>query len=305
MNKLIASSLFLLIASPLWGQAQPLSSAPQINQPSLGEVARKLRAEEEKANLQGVKVYTNDNLPRGGGLSVVGPSAPAEAVESPAPPGTGEPGPATPHGKEYFRSRMAKLEQRLETDKRELAVLQQKLSQANIQYYPDPNKTLMQEYSRSDIDKLTQKVEQQNRKIAEDEQAIQDLKVELAREGGEPGWLEPGNQGWAAAILKAQQAQAKADSKAPLRDQLKDARRALASAKEQQRLAENELSLLQLQQARELDPGVQADLASKIDARRAEIAAAKAAVEAAQKRLDRIQSEIAKRQAEATKNNGS
>jgi len=300
------SNLYFILCwcVPLWGQNPSPSVPPPISQPSLGEVARQLRTDRQKEVPKDVKVFTNDNIPHGGdGLSVVGPTGPAAAATS-SPQCTGEPGPGGPHDEQYFRSHMAKLQQRLETDKRELSVLQQQLSQSNMQYYPDPTKTLMQEYSRRDIGKLTDQIDGKNQKIAEDEQAIQDLRVQLAREGGEPGWVEAGNQGWAASIQAAQGAQAKADSKAPLRDQLKDATQALANAKEQQRLVENELSLLQLQQARELDPGVQVELASKIEAKRAGVAADKAAVEQAQKKIDEINTEIRKRQTEEAKKNG-
>ncbi|MGH9432076.1 MAG: hypothetical protein ACRD3T_11090 [Terriglobia bacterium] len=298
MRKILTLGFVCLMSFPLWGQTQPASANSQISPPSLGEVARKLRAEEKKENPRNVKVYTNDNLPRGGGgLSVVGPATPAVEAANPGP-SAAEPGPTGPHGEEYFRSHMAMLQQRLETDQRELSVLRQKLAQSNMQYYPDPTKALMQEYSRSNIGKLTSQIDEKKQQITEDEQVIQDLRVQLAREGGEPGWVEAGNRGWATDIQAAKQTQLKADSKAPLGDQLKDANQALANAKEQERLAENELSLLQLQQARELNPGVQADVASKIDAKQAEIAAAKAAIEQAQKRIDEINQEIQKRQKE-------
>ena len=298
MKKILNLSSVLLLCFPLWAQTQPPSTSPQINQPSLGEIARKLRLEQKKESPKDVKVFTNDNMPHGGGgLSVVGPTGPGPTIIN-SGPSAGEPGPTGPHDEAYFRSHMAKLQQRLETDKRELSVLQQQLSQSNMQYYPDPTKTLMQEYSRSDIDKLTNQINDKQQQIAQDEQAIQDLRVQLAREGGEPGWLEPGNQGWATDIQAAQKTQARADSKAPLREQLKDANQVLANAQEQERLAENEINLLQLQQARELDPGVQADLASKISAKRAEVAAAKAAVEQAKKKIDEINREIQKQQSE-------
>lgn len=300
MKNALTFSFVFLMSLPLWGQPQPASSNSQISQPSLGAIARKLRAEQKQAPSKDVKVFTNDNIPHGGGgLSVVGPATPASGIES-AGQSTGEPGPTSPHDEQYFRSHMAMLQQRLETDQRELSVLQQKLSQSNMQYYPDPTKTLMQEYSRTDIGKLTSQIDDKKQEIAEDEQAIQDLRVQVAREGGEPGWLEPGNRGWAPDVQAAQQAELKADPKAPLSEQLKDANQVVANAREQERLAENELSLLQLQQVRELNPGVQADLSSKIDAKQAEISAAKAAIEQAQKRIDEINKEIQKQQKEGS-----
>jgi hypothetical protein len=300
MKIAIALGLIFSVFCPASGQTSTASNNPQMSPPSLGEVARKLRAEEKNENLRNVKVYTNDNIPRGGGgLSVIGPGTSPGAAETGNPgQASGEPAPNGPHGPEYFRMHMAILQQRLQTDQGELSVLQQKLAQSNMQYYPNPTQALMQEYSRTDIGKLTDQIAQKKQEIAQDEQAIQDLKVQLAREGGEPGWVEPGNRGWTPDIHAAQQAELKANPKAPLGEQLKEANQALANANEQERLDENELSLLQLQQARELNPGVQADVASKIEAKQSEIAQVKALIEQAQKRIDEINQEIQKQQAD-------
>ena len=89
----------------------------------------------------------------------------------------------------YRRSRLSKLQDRLDTDKRELDVLQQKLGQNQMQFYNDPNKSLQQEYSRGDINKLTAEIDAKKQQIADDEKAIDDLRDQLRHEGGDPGWL--------------------------------------------------------------------------------------------------------------------
>jgi hypothetical protein len=68
-------------------------------------------------------------------------------------------------------------------------VLQQKLSQNDMQYYPDPNKALQQQYSREDIKKLTTDIDAKKDQVAGDEKAIEDLHAQLRQEGGDPGWL--------------------------------------------------------------------------------------------------------------------
>ena len=78
---------------------------------------------------------------------------------------------------------------RKQLHERELAVLQQKLSQNQVQFYPDPNKSLLQEYTRSDINKLQQDIDKKKWEIAGDDKALADLEDQLRREGGEPGWL--------------------------------------------------------------------------------------------------------------------
>lgn len=70
------------------------------------------------------------------------------------------------------------------------------------------------------------------------------------------------------------------------------ARQTLAKTKERQQLAEDELNLLQIQQAREMDPTVQADLNNKVQAKQSEVDSAKDATDAAQKALDDLNKEF-------------
>jgi hypothetical protein len=66
----------------------------------------------------------------------------------------------------------------------------------------------------------------------------------------------------------------------------KAAREVLAHQKEIQQLAEDELNLLQIQQARELDPTAKQDLDGKVQAKQAEVEQARAVTAKAQKALD-------------------
>jgi hypothetical protein len=69
----------------------------------------------------------------------------------------------------------------------------------------------------------------------------------------------------------------------------KAARGDLAKAKEMERLSEDELSLLQIQQVREADPNAKADLTARVQAKQAEVDANKAATDKAQKALDDLE----------------
>jgi hypothetical protein len=75
-------------------------------------------------------------------------------------------------------------------------------------------------------------------------------------------------------------------------EKFKAARRKLADEESAQRLSQDELSLLQIQQARELDPDVQSQVAVKIQAKQADLAAIQARVDAAQKALEDLQKEF-------------
>lgn len=290
----IFSALFVLFASFPLALSQSQGQPPQ--EPSLGELARKVRAKRAKEGTKPVKVYTNENIPAGpGGISVVGGSG---AAANGGEPATGQyvSGATEKRGEEYYRRTMSKLKARLDTDQRELAVLQQKLNLNEVQYYPDPQKTLLQQYSRSDINKLRGEVEQKQQAIAADEKAISDLENQLRREGGEPGWLRFGRE-----------AEAQTKSEGPLEQRpggqrgtreywqrrFRSARETLARAQEDQRLVEDELNLLQIQQARELNTDAAAEFEARIAAKKAEVQVQTAATAKAQEALDNLENEFA------------
>jgi len=173
--------LTCLAAPNSFGQQKP------DNDTSLGDIARQIKAQKAKEP-KPAKVFTNDNISapadNASGAEV---SSKEKSPAKSAPEESGEH--AKPHDAEYFRSQMSTLQARLDTDKRQLDVLQQKLGQNQMQYYNDPNQSLLQQYSREDIDKLTAEIDAKKQKVADDDKAIEDLHEQLRREGGDPGWL--------------------------------------------------------------------------------------------------------------------
>jgi hypothetical protein len=178
---------------------------PGASDNSLGDLARKVRAQKSKET-KPAKLITNDNIAAPGLESGVPAPAPAAgqnlSEKKPEKPGgkaaaeTKEKGDTQPtpdagevHNAKYYRARMSELQVNLDLHKRELNVLQQKLNLDQTQYYNDPQKTLEQECSRGDINKLTQGVDAKKQQIADDEKAIEDLRDQLRRESGDPGWL--------------------------------------------------------------------------------------------------------------------
>jgi hypothetical protein len=169
--------------------------------PSLGELARQQKAQRAKAEKQVVKVYSNDDIaapPATGELTAAGETAAEAAGEEPA---SGEAAEATEaatgeseakHDEKYYRDQMSKLQARLDTHRRQLSVLEQKLSQGRMTYYPNPQKTLEQESTPafySDTNKLRDEVAKKKQEIADDERAMEDLRDQLRREGAPAGWL--------------------------------------------------------------------------------------------------------------------
>src|SRR5208282_5479941 len=129
--------------------AQQTSDA---NAPSLADIARQQKKQKAK-DAKPVKVFTNDNLsaPKND-TSPANAKSPEKKLGDSAAKGTEATSGA--HDAAYFRSRMSDLQTQLDTHKRELDVLQQKLSQNQVQYYADPNQALQQQYSREDINKM-------------------------------------------------------------------------------------------------------------------------------------------------------
>ena len=186
----------LLTSGPATGVGQP---GPQSGgTASLGDLARKVKAERTRVTPNPPKVFTNDNLPvrpRGEGpTAATGMSAtvaeqPGYKTET-APSSTPPQEPASEvHNEKYYRAKQKELQDRMDLHQRQLDVLQQKLSQNQLQYYPDPNKTLTQEYTRADVNKLNDDIQKKKDEIVADQKALDDLQDQLRREGGDPGWL--------------------------------------------------------------------------------------------------------------------
>jgi hypothetical protein len=171
--------------------------------PSLGDLARQLKAQREKESSKPAKVFTNDNIPKSTSLTMSGSTeesaegGSAEAGEGSATAAGGTSGEgkekAGAHDEKYYREKMQELQSQKEMHQRELDVLEKKLSQGQMQYYSDPTKQLMQESNpgtyRSDINKKQDEIDKKKKQIAADDKAIADLEQQCQREGCPPGWL--------------------------------------------------------------------------------------------------------------------
>ncbi len=189
-----AAALFVLPAGA-WcrqdgsAQSQPPSQTQTSSsqQPSLGDAARRAR-EQKKETPQAGKVFTNDNLPAGGAVSVAAaqPAAPEsteQAGKAGAPQAGGKAG-----DEAAWRKRFADLRAKLARDQADLDVMQRELGVLNVQNYGDPVKTMQQELTRDDINKKTADIEAKKKAVAADQQAIADAEDELRRSGGNSGW---------------------------------------------------------------------------------------------------------------------
>jgi hypothetical protein len=189
---LTATAILLLpLSASAWGraQAQQSSDAGAVQsvspstapQDSLAAAARHTK-DQKKIAPKPKKVFTNDNIPTSGGISVL--STPADkAGSSDATSAT-----APANDEKSWRDKFAALRHKLEQDQTALDVMQRELGQLDVQYYPDPVKAMQQGYTRSDINDKSAQIEAKKKDIEADQQAISTAEDDLRKAGGDPGW---------------------------------------------------------------------------------------------------------------------
>lgn len=174
--------------------ASAVGSQQPYETPSLGALARQLREERAKEKRKPVPVFTNDDLRARSARQAESnkTAGPAKAEELSQPSTAPSPAPAEEYGEKYFRSKAEAIRSRLELHQRQLAVLEQQWGLTSTEYYPNPQKTLEEESTptfHADTNKLRVKIEETKRQIADDQKAMADLRDELRRKGGDPGWI--------------------------------------------------------------------------------------------------------------------
>jgi predicted RNase H-like nuclease (RuvC/YqgF family) len=180
-------SVVAFTASAQQNPAQPSTGDP------VADAARKARAEQKTAP-KPKKVFTNDDIP-----SAAPPPAPAstDATNKKATEAQGDDKSAQkqvdaaddPKTEAYWQKQAKKLRAKLAAAEQELDVLQRELNKDDLQYYPDPQKALMQQYSRSDINEKTAKVAAKKAEVESLKQQVADLEDAVRKAGGDPGWV--------------------------------------------------------------------------------------------------------------------
>ena len=122
------AAIFALAASALAGSATAQSGQGEQPPPSLGELARRLRAQ-KPATQKSQKVWTNENLPQNPfGVSVVGPPPPPPQQDAEASP------PAAPVAPPAKKKTVAELEAALAEAKQKLETLEKELDLGRRDY---------------------------------------------------------------------------------------------------------------------------------------------------------------------------
>ncbi|HEY1483340.1 MAG TPA: hypothetical protein VGF19_11480 [Candidatus Acidoferrum sp.] len=177
-------------ALPAQPQQQQTDPSQQSSGDPVAEAARKSR-EQQKAAPKPKHVFTNDDMPTAADKTA--PAAkpdgtPADANTDQSAADKDKDAAADPKSEAYWRKRFTEAHNKLATAEKELEVLQRELNKNQVQYYPDPQKALMQQYNRSDINSETAKIDAKQKEIDALKQHISDMEDELRKAGGDPGW---------------------------------------------------------------------------------------------------------------------
>lgn len=155
------------------------------------EAAQRSR-EQKKLAPKPVHIYTNDNIPTSGAVSVVGPSrAPAPgtlAAPAPSHDGEGNERASRSQTEAEWRGRFTALQTKLWQPRTDLALLQRELGDLPVQYYPDPQMVQAQGYTRSDIIKKQADIDTKQEEVADLQQQESEFENEMRKSGGDPGW---------------------------------------------------------------------------------------------------------------------
>jgi hypothetical protein len=210
-RRLLLLSAFLLFSGSLSiGRAQDSSATNSSLPPvSLGEVARKARAEKKDLN-KPAKVFTNEDMGSlKGTISVIGSEPVGSSRTGEKTDDTKTTNGATVKdtkdvkdtkkdsgGEAYWRAKFAAARKALADDSKELDILQRELNLKQEQYSQDPNWALHEQNTRADINKTRSEIDAKKQDVEKDKQAISDLEDELRKAGGDAGWaIEPSGAG--------------------------------------------------------------------------------------------------------------
>jgi predicted RNase H-like nuclease (RuvC/YqgF family) len=178
----LAALLALAVFAALPALAQQDQSADPV-----ADAARKTR-EQKKNAPPPKKVYTNDDIAPAPQNAPAPAAAPSGDASQPADTAAGPDDKEVKDPQAYWHKRFQKARDDLARSEKELDVLQRELDKNQVQYYPDPQKALMQQHDRSDINGNQAKIDAKKKEVDSLKQQLSDLEDELHKAGGNPGW---------------------------------------------------------------------------------------------------------------------
>jgi hypothetical protein len=155
----------------------------------VADAARRSR-EQKKTAPKPKKVYTDDDIKPAAPSSEAGTAAGAGSAQ--VSPDNGQGAVAADASKNdaetTWRKRFADQRAKIAAAEKELDILQREFAKAQLQYYNDPQKALVEQNTRKEINDKNAQIDQKKQDIANLKQQLSDLEDELRKSGGEPGW---------------------------------------------------------------------------------------------------------------------
>jgi hypothetical protein len=165
--------------------ARPQAASQQTGDP-VADAARKAR-ESKKDVPKPKKVWTDDDLKKGTPDAAATPGT-GTATASTGQGGGGGNQANDPNGEAAWRAKFKELHDRIAKAEKELDILSRELEKSQLQYYPDPQKAMVQQNTRGDINDKTARIDAKKKEIAQLKQGLDDLEDQLRKANGNPGW---------------------------------------------------------------------------------------------------------------------
>jgi hypothetical protein len=183
---LLAVAALGLAGLPLYALHQ--DSTQQSGSDPVADAARKAR-EDKKNAAKPKKVYTDDDVKPAARPPADNSAGTAGSTGATVQPKTGDATPdEDPNGEAAWRKKFKAQRDKIAKAESELDLLQRELQKAQVEYYPDPQKALMEQNNRKDVTDKMAKINAKKQEIAQLKQGLDDLEDQLRKSGGDPGW---------------------------------------------------------------------------------------------------------------------
>jgi chromosome segregation ATPase len=167
--------------------AQSQDSSQQQTGDPLADAARKAR-EAKKEAPKPKKVYTDDDLKKGEPAPDPASNSTAGNASGTATSSAGQGKADDPNAEAAWRKKFQNQRDLISRAEKELDLLQRELEKAQVAYYPDPQKALMEQNNRQEINDKTAKIDAKKKEIDQLKQGMEDMEDQLRKSGGDPGW---------------------------------------------------------------------------------------------------------------------
>lgn len=181
MKKLGVVFLVLLVVSAA-AQAQ----APGAPAPSLGDLARRARADKENAKkVTPTRVFNNESFSKGASAATDSPAKPEPPEETlPKAAAKSESSDSEPDSEKAWRSKFAKLRAQLKSAEMQAEQLKEEMARAS----PSSATVVHYSYDARYVKSIQAKIDANNRQIEKLRKQLDDLEEELRRKGLPSGW---------------------------------------------------------------------------------------------------------------------